>query len=267
MDWLLLNEMTTGEIALWHTLMLIGNRLGQKPVFNAPNTTLMKLTGLSRQGVYNARKKLVERGMIKYVEGNQHKAPVYEMMPLDEVLDVYFHFASVPKVEEATEEVTQDTTPDVTQGFTENVTPDVTPDFTQDFTQDLTIHKEKEKEKRRGGGGNAQELFSVFGMYQENIGKLTPVTADGLNGWLAVFGKEVVKEAIMITVKKGGRTFSYVETILKQWQAAGLQTLEQVVLYEAEKESEKKQKLIPFRQSSQENQEESLEEWAREAFQ
>jgi len=61
MDWLMLNNMSTGEIALWHTLMTIGNRLGQKNEFNASTSTLMKLTGLSKQGTVNARKKLLQQ--------------------------------------------------------------------------------------------------------------------------------------------------------------------------------------------------------------
>src|SRR5690625_7758939 len=74
MDWLMLNNMSTGEIALWHTLMNIGNRLGQKNEFNAPTSTLMKLTGLSKQGTVNARKKLMDRGFIAYEKGKQHRS-------------------------------------------------------------------------------------------------------------------------------------------------------------------------------------------------
>src|SRR5690625_7594664 len=92
MDWLMLNEMSTGEIALWHTLMNIGNRVGQKSIFNAPTSTVMKLTGLSKQGLTDARKKLIKRGYISYEKGGQNRAPIYEMITLHKVFSNYFSF-------------------------------------------------------------------------------------------------------------------------------------------------------------------------------
>src|SRR5699024_7333621 len=122
MDWLVLNDMSTGEIALWHTLMNIGNRLGQKSVFNAPTSTVMRLTGLSKQGIINARKKLMERGFISFQKGRQNKAPVYEMIPIHQTIDHYCAFGS-------------------DEGLTQDLTQDLTPELTQDSTGDLTIHK------------------------------------------------------------------------------------------------------------------------------
>src|SRR5699024_7570814 len=118
MDWLMMNEMATGEIVLWHTLMNIGNRLGQKSIFNAPTSTVMKFTGLSKQGLMNARKKLMNRGFITYEKGQQNKAPVYNMLPIHQEINKFLSF-------EHTEELTQD----------------LTPQLTKERTPDLTIHK------------------------------------------------------------------------------------------------------------------------------
>lgn len=247
MDWLMLNEMSTGEIALWHTLMNIGNRLGQRSTFNAPTSSVMKFTGLSKQGVINARKKLMERGFINYEKGHQNKAPVYEMLPLHNVLENYFPFGQRN---------------DLTTDSTRNLTPQLT----EELSDDLTIHKvQNTKEKRRGGSG--RELSTLYKMYEENINKLTPLIQKELLKWIKDVDESLVEEAIIITVKKGGKTFSYMEKILEQWKQAGLQTVEEVHAYELEKELEKNNKLIPFKkQSKQLLQEESLDVWLKEEF-
>lgn len=234
MDWLMLNEMTSGEIVLWHTLMTIGNRLGRKTIFNAPTSTVISQTGLSKQGVMNARKKLFCRGFIKYENGKKNKAPIYEMIPLKEVIQ-------------------QNLYSDENQALTLNLTQDLTHHLTDPTTQNLTIHKDKrEKERRRGGRG--REENQLFKTYEENIGKLTPLIQEELLKWISIFDEVIVEEAIRITVMKGGRTFSYAEKILQQWKNAGLQTFEEVQGYELEKELEKSKKVIPFRKRVPEGQ-------------
>lgn len=247
MDWLVLNDMSTGEIALWHTLMNIGNRLGQKRVFNAPTSTVMRLTGLSKQGVINARKKLKARGFINFQKGRENKAPVYEMISIHQTIDHYCAFTS-------------------DEQLTRNLTPELTGKLTPDSTGDLTIHKEQNtKEKRRGGGRNNE---ATCNMYEDNIGKLTPLIREELIRWIDHFDEEIVEEATFMMAKKGGKTFSYLEKILEEWQRAGLKTLADVQAYELEKEIKKNKKLIPFKQrSKQEKEEESLDEWLKEEFQ
>ncbi|RDW19674.1 DnaD domain protein [Oceanobacillus chungangensis] len=254
MDWLMLNHLTTGEIVLWHTLMNIGNRLGQKSVFNAPNSTLMKFTGLSKQGIINARKKLLERGFIRYEKGHQNKAPVYEMIPLPQAIGQYF---STTKNQELTRDLTGEMAQDVTQDFTLHLT--------SYSTQELPIHKDKSKEERRGGGSE-RDMNPLFKIYEENINKLTPLIREALIEWTKTTGIEIVKEAIAITVKKGGRTYSYTEKILKEWQHAGLQTIEAVQSYELEKELEKDNKLIPFRKPDSKEKEDIFAELLKEEF-
>lgn len=86
-DWLLLNDLNTSAIALWHTLMAINNMTGWKERFNAPNSTVEKLTGLSKQGLVNARKKLIENGLIEYEKGKKGKAPIYKIVSLVNSVD------------------------------------------------------------------------------------------------------------------------------------------------------------------------------------
>lgn len=250
MDWLMLNDMSTGEIALWHTLMNIGNRLGQKSVFNAPTSTVMRWTGLSKQGVINARKKLKERGFISYKKGKQNQAPVYKMIPLHKAIEHYFTFTS-------NQELTQD--------LPRASSPSLTPQLTEDSTDELTIHKVQNTKEKRRRGGSKREMHELCKIYEENIGKLTPLIREELLGWMDDFGENVIEEAILIMVKKGGKTFSYLEKILEEWKQEGLRTLEEVHAYELEKELEKSKKLIPFRKQTKQE-EESLDEWLKEEF-
>src|SRR5699024_9257541 len=157
MDWLVLNDMSTGEIALWHTLMNIGNRLGQKRVFNAPTSTVMRLTGLSKQGIINARKKLMERGFISLQKGRQNKAPVYEMIPLPQTIE---HSSSLATDEGLSQERSRRLTKDSTWYHTrQNV-------------------QSKKQKSRRGGRRSINE--ASCNMYEEHSGKLTPLIRDEL---------------------------------------------------------------------------------------
>eukprot|EP00130_Batrachochytrium_dendrobatidis_P008385 XP_006683260.1 hypothetical protein BATDEDRAFT_93020 [Batrachochytrium dendrobatidis JAM81] len=206
----------------------------------------MKFTGLSKQGVINARKKLLERGFIRYEKGHQNKAPVYEMIPLPQAIGHYF---STAKNQELTKDLTGELTQDVTRDFTLKLT--------SDSAGELPIHKDKSKKERRGGG-SGRDMNHLFKTYEENINKLTPLIREALIEWTRASGEEIVKEAIAVTVKKGGRTYSYTEKILKEWQNAGLQTIEAVHSYELEKELEKDNKLIPFRKPNNKEQEEDI---------
>lgn len=190
-QWLLLNEMSTSGIVLWHALMDICNRIGRKSTFNVPNSTLMKLTGLSKQGLMNARNVLVEKQFIRYEKGKKGCAPVYEIISLVHSIDrLQYQLKAQP--------------------------------LNKSDTDELPIHKGKDKEKRRGG--KARE--NIISIYEQNIGNLQPLIRRELDNWCEKVGEEIVIEAITITLKKGGRTFSYVEKILKEWTDAKAFTLE-----------------------------------------
>ncbi|SDJ20640.1 hypothetical protein [Natribacillus halophilus] len=86
-NWLLMNDLTTSGIALWHTLMSINNMTGWKEHFNAPNSTVQRLTGLSKQGLVDARKVLIDNNLIEYQKGKKNKAPVYKIISLVNSVD------------------------------------------------------------------------------------------------------------------------------------------------------------------------------------
>lgn len=188
-DWLLLNEMSSSAIVLWYSLFAIWNKAGCQSKFSVPNSILMKLTGLSKQGLINARATLVQKQFIRYEKGKKGCAPIYSLNSLVNSVDSSEY---------------------------------------QSSTQSLPLIDDL-KERRRRGRRIASEKLLVT--YEQNFGSLPPVVMKSLHDWCDVFDEEIVMEAIEFTVKKGGRTFSYLEKILEQWQDAGLKNREDVRHY------------------------------------
>lgn len=79
-DWSLINRPSTGQVALWHSLMSIDNMLVWQEWFTVPNQTLQLMTGLSRQGLEKARKGLIDRGRLNYKKGGSNQAGSYRMV-------------------------------------------------------------------------------------------------------------------------------------------------------------------------------------------
>lgn len=82
-DWCLMNQPSTGQIALWYALMQMANASGWQDWYSVPSQTLELLSGLSRSGIDKARKSLVDRGLIGYrPSDNRKKASKYKIIPL-----------------------------------------------------------------------------------------------------------------------------------------------------------------------------------------
>ncbi|MDL4839498.1 DnaD domain-containing protein [Aquibacillus rhizosphaerae] len=99
-------------------------------------------------------------------------------------------------------------------------------------TRDIHKEKEIEKQNRGGGRGKAQNAYTV---YEQNFGIIKPIVRESFLAWCHDLGDELVIEGIQLAVQKGGRTYSYLEAILKEWVQAGVTTLEQVTNYEKQK--------------------------------
>ncbi|WP_217587487.1 DnaD domain-containing protein [Lentibacillus saliphilus] len=220
-DWLLLTDVSTSAIALWHALMMINNSAGWKCRFNAPNSVVQQLTGLSKQGVANARAQLLEHEMIKYEKGKRGKAPVYQMVSLVHSVDL-----SVDRSLYQSSDHLDDQFND------------------QSNTDQLTVLKQKYKQKRRRRPRADDHLLTV---YEQHFGSVGPFVEEALEAWCADFSEEVVIAAMKLAVKYGGRTLSYIEQILKEWAKQGLATIDDVTAYEAAKQT-KRHNTIPFRE-------------------
>ena len=76
-----------------------------------------------------------------------------------------------------------------------------------------------------------------FDLYQQVIGRLSPIQVDRLIDWEEEFNgqKEILNEAIRIADDRNRRTFSFVNYLLKEWFDHNLKNLEQIREYEKNK--------------------------------
>lgn len=65
------------------------------------------------------------------------------------------------------------------------------------------------------------ERPTVFKLYEENIGPLTPLMADALKDAEEVYSESWISEAIELAVRNNKRSWSYCEAILKRWKEEG----------------------------------------------
>ena len=216
-DWLLLNDLPTSAIALWHTLMSINNMTGWKERFNAPNQVVGKLTGLSKQGVVDARKKLLENGLIEYEKGRRGKAPIYKMVSLVNSLD-----QSPYQLDDQSDYQSHD--------------------------QDLNIPKQKQN-KTKGSSGEV-EVGNPFEFYQENFGMASPFILESIGMWVDDMNEEIVIAAMKLSLKNGANSFSYIETILKEWAKHNLSDIDSIRAFE---KSKRNNRAIPFQKKQTQN--------------
>ena len=85
-DYLLLNHLPTGSIALWYALMHVNNKVFWKTKFAAPNIVLQQITGLTKTGIFNARNRLKQEGLIDYIPGKRGAAGTYTMYSISNIM-------------------------------------------------------------------------------------------------------------------------------------------------------------------------------------
>ena len=65
------------------------------------------------------------------------------------------------------------------------------------------------------------EPQDVFRLYEENIGVITPIISDSLQEAEKAYPKTWLEDAISIAAMANKRSWSYINAILKRWQAEG----------------------------------------------
>ena len=62
------NPLSTGQVSLYFALLHVCNRSNWTEWFQAPNSVISVLTGLSRSGILKSRNELKQRGLIDFRE-------------------------------------------------------------------------------------------------------------------------------------------------------------------------------------------------------
>ncbi|GGM43288.1 hypothetical protein GCM10011351_31560 [Paraliobacillus quinghaiensis] len=210
-EWMAFHEMPPNAVLLWHTLMMLNNTARWKPTFNAPNTIIRNLSGLTSQRIIESRKILMENELIHYEPGVKNKAAMYQMKSL------VFYFEKLAQTSREQWELRNKVPNPVQFGYQ---------------PRDILKVKEKDKQNRGEGRANEQNAYTV---YEQNFGIIKPIVRESFLAWCDDLGDEIVIEAIKLAAEKGGRTYSYLEAILKEWQQAGITTLEQAENYQLQK--------------------------------
>lgn len=65
------------------------------------------------------------------------------------------------------------------------------------------------------------ERPSIYSLYEENIGPLTPMIAETLRDAEDTYPEKWIEQAVRIAVENNVRRWSYVDAILKRWQEGG----------------------------------------------
>ena len=81
------------------------------------------------------------------------------------------------------------------------------------------------------------EFFTI------NFGNFSEFIITEILNWVDQLSEDVVIAAMKLALKRNAKNFGYVESILKEWHAEGLKTIDQVRAYEnARKERQTKSK-------------------------
>lgn len=83
------------------------------------------------------------------------------------------------------------------------------------------------------------DIESVFKLYQENIGVLTPRIVEILKERITAQGAALVSLAVVEAVECGARNIRYIEKILLAWEDSGIKTAEDVKFRQAERAQKK----------------------------
>ncbi|WP_182199341.1 DnaD domain-containing protein [Paraliobacillus salinarum] len=227
-EWMFFHEISPNAVLLWHTLMVLNNTARWMEKFNVSNSIIGNISGLSSQRIAEARKVLVENELIHYEPGVKGKAASYRMKSL------VSYFDNLSQASDRQGDLRKSESKPVT---TSAPKPESKPDLFRNETRD--IYKEKERTKQKRGG----EEPNAYTVYEHNFGVIKPIVRESFLAWCDDLGDAMVIEAIQLAVKKGGRTYSYLEAILKEWTQAGITTLEQARNYQRQK---KRSRSTPF---------------------
>lgn len=235
-DFQFMHKLPASAVATWHALMTINNAAGWKRTFNAANSTVQSLAGLSKQGLANAREILVEHRLIYYQKGTRGSAPVYQIVSLaNQNVNTENPFLNESSARTVALSVERNVDLSVDQSLDPSEMNDLVVDLSVDQPVDekLTIPKHKLKQKR--GRGRGMVKHNPFLMYELNIGELRPIVKESLTAWCQKLGNEIVIEGIRQAATRGGKTFSYLDKILNHWASVGLKTVDDVRAHEDQK--------------------------------
>ena len=217
-DRLLINPLSSGQIALWHALMNINNKCAWIEWFSAPNLTLEALCGLSRQGINKARNALKQEGLIDF-KTNGTKATSYRIKKLYTT-----SYSSQDSLQSSIQGSSQSGLQDSSQGSSQNSS-------TLNKEKKTKENKIKQKETAAYSSVDKTKDSKAVSYWLNQVHPAeAPTIMESINFWVEDFGgyDEIVILAIDEMLKNGAKSYNYLDTILKSWETKKLDTPEKV---------------------------------------
>lgn len=207
-DYLMINRLSTGQIALWYALMQINNMTAWLEWFTAANQTLQLMTGLSRQGLDKARNQLQQIGLIDYKSGTTRQAGKYRVNLISQLIRSNSRLISSQIVDklasnqESNSRLISSTLNKLNKTNIDNDDNNTAPSIYQDI----------EKELKR---------------------PLSSMEFEIINGWIDSLPLELIKEACKRAVLSESFNLKYIDRIILNWQKNNVKSLADIEAYDA----------------------------------
>lgn len=193
--------LSTGQKLLYLALLDINNGCRWVEWFTVPNTLLQFKTGLSRKAINDARGHLVQVGLISYKKGKSNQAGSYYIRNLECNILHTDYTASYPQ--------TTHTLPT---------------DYTQAIQQTTTLIDKDIDIDISSSINTCAPAKKIYKSYEENIGALTGIIAEELEGYMELLCPEAVEYAIRQAAINNKKSCSYVRGVCKHLVAEGIKT-------------------------------------------
>lgn len=198
-----IEPLSTGQKVLYLALLDINNSCRWAVWFTTTNSILQFKTGLSRKGINEARNHLIQVGLISYKKGRGNQAGSYSLLK--------FECNILPADGDASYTQTAH------KLHTERDT-----DYPQTATL-IDIDKDIDKDNSASVSVRKNEI-NLYQAYDENIGAITGMIAEELDGYAELTCPEVVIYAIRQAALNNKKSCGYVKAICKSLLNEGIKT-------------------------------------------
>ena len=207
-DRLELNSLSSSAIALWHALMHINNKAAWTTEFTVALSVLSVKSGLSERTISNARNELKQKGYIDFKSRKGNKSALYK---LNSLLAIDADNFSIKN------DLSANIADNVSDKLSDNTSSNVS-----DKLSTLNKHKRKQKLKLKLNNDNNNPV-NVYRFYEnEGFGTISGFSKDLLDDLVDNYSEAWLIEAMKKAVVLGKRNLGYVEGILKNWRANGI---------------------------------------------
>ncbi|MCM2674060.1 DnaD domain protein [Alkalicoccobacillus plakortidis] len=214
------DSLSKSAILLWHALMQTNNKCGWKENFSAPISVLALKSGLKERMISNARNELKTKGYIDFQSRKGNQSAIYKMISLSATI-----------ADNIADSIADNTSDKSADNIADNIAA-----FLDKTREEESIKKEEAKEPAE----------NAYKFYESNFGIPSSFITDSIFQWIDDLSEEIVLAGMKLGLQKGARSFSYIETILKEWSSQQLTSIDQVRAYE-ESKKQKRNNTVPFR--------------------